>query len=57
MKTVPIGVAVVLAGLLAACSDGFAIGGGPQDPLESEMLSADPMDDGEIDDATGTMIP
>jgi hypothetical protein len=57
MKTFPVGVAIVLAGVLAACSDGIGIGGAPQDPLQSEMLSADPMDDGEIDDATGTMIP
>jgi hypothetical protein len=52
-------VAALLAlALLAGCDGGMTVGGGPApDSLEGQMLAPDPSDAGEIDDATGTMIP
>jgi hypothetical protein len=50
--------ALLVTLLLAGCGGGMQVGGGPSpDSLEGEMLSPDPSDAGEIDDATGTMIP
>ena len=50
--------ALLVVALLAACDGGMTVGGGPApDSLEGQMLAPDPSDAGEIDDATGTMIP
>jgi hypothetical protein len=49
---------LLVVALLAACDGGMTVGGGPApDSLEGQMLAPDPSDAGEIDDATGTMIP
>jgi hypothetical protein len=49
-------VALLVAVTLAGCGGGMAVG--PQgDTLESEMTAPNPMAVGEINDATGTMIP
>jgi hypothetical protein len=57
METVTRAAALMTGLLLAACDGGMTVGGPPPDDAESEMLAADPMVTGEIDDATGTQIP
>ena len=56
-KIESLGTLLALA-LLAGCDGGMTVGGGPApDSLEGQMLAPNPSDAGEIDDATGTMIP